>query len=50
MDMKGIPHSEGNITKGMGLGQMHDVILERIFCHTVSSPMKPGPKILKPYK
>lgn len=44
--MRGIPHSEGHKSKGMEIGQVHDDILEM----TVSSPMKTGPKILKPRK
>lgn len=27
--MKGIAHSEGNITRGMGLQQVHEAILEQ---------------------
>lgn len=46
MDMKGIPHSEDNKSKGMVIGQARDDILEM----TVSSPTKTGPKILKPRK
>lgn len=46
MDIKGIPHSVGNISKGVEIGQVHDDIWEM----TVNSPTKPGLKIVKPCK